>query len=203
MFKIIRKQDTKTTLWSGGTTTQLAIFPEDGDYAKRCFIWRVSSARVEVDESEFTSLPGVERCLMILDGKLWLSHEGRYEMNLERFQQDNFNGGWKTVSRGRVTDFNLMVTDGEGRLQVLEIEPKASKVITASGLVPEWEMISEVFYFLSDGVEVAITGESVKMNRGDVLLHAEESSNTVDTLSFTNFFDVKAEVIRAVIYHNR
>ena len=105
MYRIIRKGELPVSRWSGGTTTQLAIWPEGAVYAERNFVWRVSSARVETQESEFTSLPGVARCLMVLDGTLHLEHEGRYETELVQFAQDNFSGSWTTRSRGRVTDF--------------------------------------------------------------------------------------------------
>ncbi len=94
-----------------------------GGYAERNFVWRVSSARVETEESEFTALPGIARCLMVLDGTLHLRHEGHYDVDLGRFAQDNFSGSWTTHSRGRVTDFNLMTASGEGRVQLLEAAP--------------------------------------------------------------------------------
>ena len=40
-----------TTLWSGGTTTQMAIAPEGAVYADRDFLWRFSSAKVELEHS--------------------------------------------------------------------------------------------------------------------------------------------------------
>lgn len=121
MYRIIRKGELPVSPLERGTTTQLAIWPEGAVYAERNFVWRVSSARVETQESEFTSLPGVARCLMVLDGTLHLEHEGRYETELVQFAQDNFSGSWTTRSRGRVTDFNLMTTAGEGRVQLLEL----------------------------------------------------------------------------------
>ena len=53
--------------WSGGTTTQLAISPANALYADREFLWRVSSAVVELPESDFTPLPDYDRILMILE----------------------------------------------------------------------------------------------------------------------------------------
>ena len=45
--------DYVTTQWSGGATTQLAIAPKGAVYADRDFLWRLSSATVELDESDF------------------------------------------------------------------------------------------------------------------------------------------------------
>ena len=41
------EDDFAVTPWSGGTTTQFLIFPREADYARRNFLWRVSSAAVE------------------------------------------------------------------------------------------------------------------------------------------------------------
>ena len=53
--------DDVTTQWSGGATTQLAIAPKGAVYADRDFLWRLSSATVELDESDFTPLPAYDR----------------------------------------------------------------------------------------------------------------------------------------------
>ena len=50
-------EDYVCSVWSDGTTTQLLIAPEGAHYAARDFLWRVSSATVELDESDFTPLP--------------------------------------------------------------------------------------------------------------------------------------------------
>lgn len=95
-LKLIRKSEQITSLWSGGKTTQLAIYPEEADYSKRDFKWRISTAEVEVDESLFTHLPGIQRIIMILDGKMSLQHQGKPSVHLSPFEQDRFDGGWTT-----------------------------------------------------------------------------------------------------------
>ena len=45
----LTQADFVTTEWSGGTTTQLAISPERAAYGDREFLWRLSSATVELD----------------------------------------------------------------------------------------------------------------------------------------------------------
>lgn len=110
--KLIKKEQQTTNKWAGGTTTQLAIYPYDGSYADRDFTWRLSSAVVELEESDFTKLPGFDRVLMVMDGKLKLDHEGHHERELNRFEQDSFKGGWNTTSYGKARDFNLMLKEG-------------------------------------------------------------------------------------------
>ena len=50
-WKLLTQADQVTTTWSGGTTTQLAIAPEGAVYADRDFLWRLSSAKVELEHS--------------------------------------------------------------------------------------------------------------------------------------------------------
>ena len=107
------------SLWSGGTTTQLAIWPPEALYADRDFLWRLSSAVVELPESDFTPLPDYRRILMILDGRLELSHDGGPVIVLNELEQNTFDGASHTISRGQVTDFNLMMRKGrcDGRVE--------------------------------------------------------------------------------------
>ncbi len=98
--------------WSGGTTTQLFISPPGASYAAGDFDVRISSTTVEAEESTFTSLPGVSRKLMILEGALEISHQTHYDKALAPFDVDAFEGDWHTTGRGRCIDFNVMTKDG-------------------------------------------------------------------------------------------
>jgi environmental stress-induced protein Ves len=111
MFKIIKKEDLKTKQWSGGTTTELFIFPEGSSYERKDFIYRISTATVDVEESNFTKLEGVSRCIMVLNGEMKLAHKDHHTINLNKFETDSFSGEWDTKSVGKVTDFNLMTTN--------------------------------------------------------------------------------------------
>ena len=66
--------DFRTSTWSGGTTTELYLYPENGSYAARDFLFRISSATVDLPESDFTALPGVERYITPLAGSFTLTH---------------------------------------------------------------------------------------------------------------------------------
>lgn len=107
---IINCEQLKTNNWQGGTTTQLFIYPPKADYANKNFNFRLSTATVNVEKSEFTSLPGVRRKLMILEGQTLLSHQNHHSKQLNKFDIDEFEGDWKTSSCGKCTDFNLMCT---------------------------------------------------------------------------------------------
>lgn len=107
---IYRNDELITTNWGGGTTTELFIYPTDSNYAQRNFNFRISTATVESENTEFTQLPGVHRTLMVLDGKMELIHEGQHSARLNRYEIDQFEGDWKTTSEGKCNDFNLMCT---------------------------------------------------------------------------------------------
>lgn len=102
-----------TTLWSGGSTTQLYISPTNASYAERNFDFRISSAKVEVPESTFTALPNVTRKLMVLEGEITLNHKNRHSKTLQKYEVDTFNGNWETTAKGTCTDFNIMTTGNQ------------------------------------------------------------------------------------------
>jgi environmental stress-induced protein Ves len=111
---VLRKPEQITSSWSGGTTTQLFIYPENASYQESNFFFRISTATVDAEESVFTKLPGVTRKIMVLEGTLKLEHKGKYTKTLHKFETDAFSGDWETRGFGKVTDFNLMTT---GKMQ--------------------------------------------------------------------------------------
>ena len=116
-----------TSKWSGGSSTQLYIFPVDTSYKEQNFELRISTAKVEVKESTFTILPGIHRKLMVLEGEICITHEGQYRKNLKPFDVDRFSGECKTTSIGTCTDFNVMTTSGlQSELYYLGMEAISS-----------------------------------------------------------------------------
>ncbi len=117
------KADYVVSKWSGGTTTQLAIFPPTAYYADRDFLWRVSSATVDLEESDFTPLPDYDRLIATLEGGIELTHNGGPTLTLRPLEVHAFSGGDVTHSRGRCRDFNLMLRRGRvtGTMEVLHL----------------------------------------------------------------------------------
>jgi environmental stress-induced protein Ves len=105
---IINSSEYKTTKWSGGTTTELFIFPQTANYRSKIFDFRISSATVEDEKSDFTVLPNILRKLMILEGEITIMHKNKYTKKLHKFDVDCFEGSWETSSVGKCTDFNVM-----------------------------------------------------------------------------------------------
>ena len=104
----IPSSSVKTIEWSGGTSSELFIYPKGSDFKVGNYCLRLSIATVEVETSTFTPLPDVNRTLMVLNGQLRLKHQGHHETVLNPLEKDQFSGDWETKSWGKVTDFNLM-----------------------------------------------------------------------------------------------
>jgi environmental stress-induced protein Ves len=108
IIKIHPAAERKSIAWASGTSTEIFIYPADGDFKTRNFSFRISTATVEADETTFSDFSGLTRILMPLKGNLTLIHEGRYTKELKPFDQDSFDGSWNTRSIGKVQDFNVM-----------------------------------------------------------------------------------------------
>lgn len=141
--KLIKENDYITTEWSGGKTTQLFIYPEDSNYDARNFKFRLSSATVELGESEFTKLEGIHRFITPLNGELKLTHNHKDYINLKPFEIYEFDGGINTTSYGIVKDFNLMLGNGvKGELESIYIDREYF-------LIKENQSnFNEIFYFI-------------------------------------------------------
>ena len=115
----LTQDDYKVSTWSGGTTTELFIWPQGADYGKREFSFRISSATVDLEESDFTPLPGVERYITPISGGFTLTHPGKPAVNLGPMDAPyRFSGGEQTHCVGRATDFNLMCKGVAGQMWV-------------------------------------------------------------------------------------
>ena len=113
----LSEKDYKTSIWSGGTTTELFIWPQGADYAKREFTFRISSAVVELAESDFTPLPGVERWITPLQGGFTLTHPGKAPVVMGPLAEPyRFSGEEPTHCVGQATDFNLMLKGVMGQM---------------------------------------------------------------------------------------
>ena len=129
-FQHFKANKSKTITWASGTSTELFIYPSTGDFQKRDFLFRLSTATVEAEESVFSDFSGITRTLMLLKGNLTLIHEGRYTKELKPFDQDTFDGGWDTKSKGKVKDFNLMCKEGaSGTLKHYHLQNNANTLI--------------------------------------------------------------------------
>src|SRR5947209_7321114 len=97
----------------GGSTTEIAIFPEGSGVSGERFQWRVSIADVVAD-GPFSRFPGYDRHIMVIEGAgMTLEVEDHGEIDLSRpFLPMSFSGDRDVQGRlnhGPVRDFNLIV----------------------------------------------------------------------------------------------
>ena len=110
-MNLVTKQQQKVSEWSGGTTTELLISPINATIGEQNFEFRISTAKVLVEKSEFTSFPMHNRKLAILEGKLRIQHNQSDWYTLNTGEQTEFKGEWVTHSEGQVVDFNVIYKD--------------------------------------------------------------------------------------------
>jgi len=161
------KKQHQTSTWAGGKTTELFIFPEDSQYKTDNFLFRISSATVEIEESSFTPLPGVERILMVLDGQVKLEHENHHTKVLKPLETDLFQGEWTTISKGKCIDFNLMCKSStKGEVKGFNLSENTEQVIDLKGKMN--------FIYIYKGL-IEING--TRLNQGNLLITESPSSN--------------------------
>ena len=140
MLQKLSKTDDSVSAWSGGTTTQLAIWPPEAKYADRDFLWRISSATVDLAESDFTPLPDYDRLIATLEGEIELIHNGGAPLTLRPLEVHAFSGADATHCRGRCRDFNLMLRRGKvtGTMEALRLAetPAHPPIVCSAGNLP-------------------------------------------------------------------
>lgn len=180
-----------TKKWDGGTTTQLYIYPENSNYTDRNFLFRISTATIETDESTFTILPEISRRLMILDGEIRIEHVGKYSKILKKFEQDEFSGDWETKSYGKATDFNLM-TKGKTSGSIESIQLNQEQVITIEFTKNDNITLLYAFkgsFYLQNGKEK----ESIE--KGDVYLINNNDCINAEIMSLSNSVIIICRII--------
>lgn len=165
-IEIIRKEEHITSDWSGGTTTQLYIYPKSSNYKKLDFYFRLSSATVDCDESVFTPLKDIKRDIMVLNGEMDLIHKGQYSVHLNSFEQDRFSGNWETISKGKVTDFNLMTSSSsDGGIQYIGLAKNENTNINTEG---SYNMYC--LYVYRGDVNIVCDEETFNLKGGDIII---------------------------------
>lgn len=199
-IKLIQEDKFTPTFWSGGMATELTTYPETSSFAKRDFLWRLGFAKIDIQESTFSKLPGVSRTLMLTNGKMTLNHEGKYSKCLGLFEQDSFNGEWNTTTVGKSSVFNLMTRENySGELIHLTINPNGTKTFNYCTSY-EKEIVSICLYPISSTLNTKIGHKTftVKTNELLVLNPIDFASN--HKFNFTNTSKEVLNLIISVIY---
>lgn len=161
-FFIRSESDFSESNWSGGSTKQLYIFPEDASFADRNFQFRISTAKVEIPESTFTSLPGFGRKLMILEGEIVINHQNHHSKKVTPFEVDSFSGDWTTTAVGTCVDFNV-ITAETIKSELFSLEVFVNRPCEISGN-ENWR---ELLLFPLDGnVKISFDQHSIEIKKG-------------------------------------
>lgn len=121
-IQTISSKDYIVNNWSGGSTTQMCIFPVNSTLSERNFLWRISSASFTSTSSKFSDFSGYQRYLLALEGRLSVTHNGLYKKDLKPYEVEYFLGSWDTDSTNSLDcrDFNFIVKEGlESKLSIL------------------------------------------------------------------------------------
>lgn len=108
-IRILPKKDSKASIWSGGLTYEYMIYPETANYTDRDFVFRISSATIEQEPSEFTKFKGYYRYLIMLDNRLHVEVNNQKKI-YEKYEIMEFNSDDEVTSYTKGVDFNWMVS---------------------------------------------------------------------------------------------
>ena len=174
---LLRANDFQVSDWSGGKTKQLYLSPPTGHYGKRDFDYRLSTATVELAESQFSDLSGFHRILMSLDHTLHLHNASRQEETvLAPFTPYVFEGSDSITSRGTCTDFNLIYSDHyQGQMLAISDREELSQ-----------DEAIQFIYALSD---LRVTGTdlpSLNLETGQLLIVEKEAQETELQIMFSS-----------------
>lgn len=174
---LLRVNDFQVSDWSGGKTKQLYLSPPTGHYGKREFDYRLSTATVELAESQFSDLSGFHRILMSLDHTLHLLNASRQEETvLAPFTPYFFEGSDSITSRGTCTDFNLIYSD-HYQGQMLAI---------SDGQELTQDEAIQFIYALSDLMVTGTGLPSLNLETGQLLIVEKEAQETELQIMFSS-----------------
>lgn len=167
-LEIKNLKDLPFTTWSGGTTTQLFIKPENFT-VKDDFDIRISSATIDPGNSTFSDFSKYNRFLTILEGWIDIAHPSE-EVNqcvgkrLEKHIPYYFDGAIKTTSSStiKVIDFNVIWKKSLAGIEVKILDfSKNTKIDLRNG---EYFILS-----LEDNGKIVLFNDKFNLSKGDFI----------------------------------
>lgn len=175
-MRLLRAADRQAAPWKngGGVTREIMAWPPGAGFDD--FDWRLSMAEVRAD-GPFSSFPGVDRILAVLQGSLRLTIEGRRALNVSpETAPAAFPGDaaiYAVVEAGPVLDLNLMSRRGKVRARLTRLDVLTPQVfgpvdatvlvIAASASLRVVSPASTCNLELHDAVLIAGTGERLSV----------------------------------------
>ncbi|QCR32005.1 HutD family protein [Lysinibacillus sp. SGAir0095] len=179
-MKLIKKDELHTAKWSGGSTTEIMIYPPEASYVGRQFEWRVSIATIEEEQTIFTKLKGFNRQTMVLEGTLKLNYLEQSSVNLTPYEQTIYQGDWKTTSEGVATNLNLITGPAISSMMKAEFFQTDYMNYPLSCIKDQNKEVHHLFIAL-EPFEVGGSlnsfldkGDSLYLNENDILIDNDE-----------------------------
>ena len=127
---------------------------------------------MELEESDFTSLPDYDRIIMTLQGSIELRHNGGGWLELQEYEPYSFDGADDTQSIGKVVDFNLMLRKGKCQGAVIPLRMMDNETADLRGiLMQDMPQFDEIMIYCPKG-HLDITDDEGNVSRlapGDTL----------------------------------
>ena len=178
-YLVIKAKELEVKKWSGGTTTQLFIWPETSTYKEGNYLARISTATVTKEKTVYTPLPEVARTLMVLEGEITLTHKDQHTSDLLPYEIDQFQGDWHTTCIGTATNFNLMTKGStQGTINPIQLQPNSVEEIKINGNL--------IVIYTIDKAIISHNNNLISLEKGDTIIFREvkdqiiymQSSNT-------------------------
>ena len=109
-ISLVPKKNSKSSIWTGGLTSEYMIYPTSANYTDRDFLFRISSATIEQAPSEFTQFKGYYRYLVMLDNGLDIE-VNKEKKEYKKYEIMEFKSDDDVTSYTKGTDFNWMVSE--------------------------------------------------------------------------------------------
>jgi len=184
MTQLIQYASLRSAPWKngGGSTTEIAIAPAGASFEN--FEWRVSLATIAQD-GPFSSFPGIDRSLALVDGDGVLLDFGDERVVLSPSEpliefagEDTVHA---TVTGANTTDFNVMTRRGRCRHRL--------EVCAVRGTLELNRRASTTLLFLADGESLSVSSarERIAMVRYDMLVIESEQAWSLEAAQATVF----------------
>jgi len=178
-MEIIRFAELKPEPWrnGGGVTRELASHPKAASAQDGAWDWRVSIADVG-SAGDFSTFPGMERVITVIDGELLLLTVDGEEHPLEKYRPFRFSGEAASASAlptGDIRDLNVIARAGEfkGYTSIIELSKKRAHPVSQGQLAVLLEGKASV----SPGAEPAESAVSADGPEGGTAVAPAESES--------------------------
>ncbi|MEE2522376.1 HutD family protein [Pseudarthrobacter sp. J75] len=184
-MEIIRYADLRPQPWrnGGGVTRELVSHPLAASSQDGTWDWRVSIAEVS-KEGDFSTFPGMERVLTVVDGELFLLTVDGTEHPLEKYRPFRFSGDAAAsgaLPTGDVRDLNVITRAGayKGYTSIIELSKKRAHPVFAGqfGILLQGQAtVSPGVAPAEDGESTPASAEPVALNRFDAVVGSDVRS---------------------------